>query len=65
MPEDVLSFWFEEIESKLWFASDEDFDDQIRRRFPGLVEQAAAGELWTWRATTEGRLAEIIVLDQF
>lgn len=62
---DVLSFWFEEIDSKLWFAVDEDFDASIRERFLGLISQAAAGELYPWRTTAEGRLAEIIVLDQF
>jgi len=28
-------------------------------------EAAVAAELWPWRATAEGRLAEVIVLDQF
>ncbi|HMN93961.1 MAG TPA: DUF924 family protein [Hydrogenophaga sp.] len=65
MPADVLKFWFEEIDARLWFASDSGFDDQIRRRFLGLMQQAAAGELFSWRETAEGRLAEIIVLDQF
>ncbi|MDO8267431.1 MAG: DUF924 family protein [Moraxellaceae bacterium] len=62
---EILSFWFQEIEARLWFASDNDFDDQIRRRFLGVMQQAAVGELYAWRATAEGRLAEIIVLDQF
>lgn len=61
----ILSFWFEEIEAKLWFATDQNFDAQIRQRFLGVMQQAAVGELYTWRATAEGRLAEIIVLDQF
>lgn len=61
----VLSFWFQEIEPRLWFASDKNFDDLIRQRFLGVMQQAAAGELYPWRATAEGRLAEIIVLDQF
>jgi uncharacterized protein (DUF924 family) len=65
MHTEVLSFWFQEIEPKLWFASDKDFDEQIRRRFLGVMQQAAVGELYSWRATAEGRLAEIIVLDQF
>lgn len=65
MHTEVLSFWFQEIEPKLWFASDKDFDDQIRRRFLGAMQQAAVGELYAWRASAEGRLAEIIVLDQF
>jgi len=62
---DVLAFWFDEIEARLWFASDGGFDDLIRTRFLGLLRQAAAGELCAWRSTAEGRLAEIIVLDQF
>lgn len=65
MHTEVLSFWFQEINPKLWFASDKDFDEQIRRRFLGVMQQAAVGELYSWRATAEGRLAEIIVLDQF
>lgn len=65
MHTEILSFWFQEIEARLWFASDKDFDDQIRRRFLGVMQQAAVGELYAWRATAEGRLAEIIVLDQF
>ena len=62
---EILKFWFQEIDAKLWFATDKDFDDLIRRRFLAVMQQAAAGELYSWRATAEGRLAEIIVLDQF
>jgi uncharacterized protein (DUF924 family) len=62
---DVLSFWFHEIDPKLWFKSDKSFDDLIRDRFLGLIQKAAAGELYSWRQEAEGRLAEIIVLDQF
>lgn len=65
MHTEVLSFWFEEIDKKLWFKTDKSFDDLIRKRFLGLMQQAAAGELYVWRQTAEGRLAEIIVLDQF
>ncbi|MEA5418210.1 DUF924 family protein [Spirulina sp. CCNP1310] len=61
----VLSFWFEEIEKSLWFQSDKDFDDLIEHRFLDLMQQAAVGELYPWRTTAEGRLAEIIILDQF
>src|SRR5690606_13001861 len=41
------------------------FDAAIRTRFGALHERAAQGELWPWRATPAGRLAEILVLDQF
>ena len=62
---EVLSFWFEEIESKLWWSADPSFDALIRRRFLSIMRQAVAGELHTWRENAVGRLAEIIVLDQF
>ena len=61
----ILSFWFQEIDAKLWFASDKSFDDLIRQRFLGVMQSAAVGELYPWRSLAEGRLAEIIVLDQF
>lgn len=61
----VLSFWFEEIEPKRWWIADADFDKQIRSRFFDLFNQAAQGELFPWRKKPKGRLAEIIVLDQF
>jgi len=62
---EILSFWFQETEEKLWFSANTHFDQCIRQRFSGLMQQAAAAELFSWRATIEGRLAEIIVLDQF
>lgn len=65
MPQAVLKFWFEEIEPQQWFASDAQFDALIRERFLPLMQQAAASELYGWRTTALGRLAEIIVLDQF
>lgn len=62
---DVLKFWFEEISPAQWWAKDPLFDEQIRTRFAALHAQAAQCELYPWRDTAHGRLAEIIVLDQF
>jgi uncharacterized protein (DUF924 family) len=61
----VLSFWFEEAGPKAWWTPDPAFDELIRRRFGELHGRAARGELYGWRAAAAGRLAEIIVLDQF
>lgn len=61
----VLAFWFDESTPQQWFARDEAFDAAIRVRFAALHEAAARGELWRWRVDAPGRLAEIIVLDQF
>jgi uncharacterized protein (DUF924 family) len=61
----VIDFWFRETPPARWFTKDPDFDRLIRTRFQGLHAAAARGELWAWRGWPEGRLAEIIVLDQF
>lgn len=63
--DDILDFWFAEIDPALWFRKDNDFDELIRQRFSAVHAAAAAGELFAWRDTASGRLAEIIVLDQF
>ena len=62
---DVLDFWFHEIAPAQWWAADPAFDALIRSRFGALHAQAVRCELYGWRDRPEGRLAEIIVLDQF
>ncbi len=61
----ILHFWFEELTAKQHFVKDAALDETIRTRFGDTLEAAARCELFAWRATAEGRLAEIIVLDQF
>ena len=61
----VLEFWFEETDPKKWWAKDSDFDRLIRQRFLDVHRRAIRCELYPWRGTPRGRLAEIIVLDQF
>jgi uncharacterized protein (DUF924 family) len=61
----VLQFWFDELEPSQWWGADPQLDALIRQRFGALLAQAARGELFRWRTSAEGRLAEIIVLDQF
>ena len=62
---DVILFWFSEIDRSLWFAKNVDFDRKLKERFLELHAQVSRGETFHWRSTAEGRLAEIIVLDQF
>lgn len=64
-PTDVLMFWFHETDPRRWFAADDEFDTLVRDRFLPELQQAAAGEMHEWRSSASGRLAEIIVLDQF
>ncbi|MEY2689106.1 MAG: hypothetical protein RL375_3304 [Pseudomonadota bacterium] len=61
----ILRFWFEELEPAQWWRVDAQLDETIRRRFGVVHRAAAAGELSPWRGSPEGRLAEVIVLDQF
>lgn len=61
----VIDFWFNEIPEKQWWIKDEAFDKEIKTRFLQLHQHANSGELYQWRETAEGRLAEIIILDQF
>ena len=61
----ILSFWFNELSPQQHFAKDAALDAAIRTRFGATLEAAARGELAPWRASAAGRLAEIIVLDQF
>ncbi len=61
----ILHFWFEELTPKQHFVKDAALDETIRTRFGDLLAAAARCELFEWRATAAGRLAEIIVLDQF
>ena len=63
--DDVLKFWFEELNRADWFKKNLELDQEIRQRFEGTVIRASLGECFVWRDTIEGRLAEIIVLDQF
>jgi uncharacterized protein (DUF924 family) len=61
----VIEFFFNEVELKQWWIKDEVFDQMLQNRFSQLHHQATQCELATWRHSALGRLAEIIILDQF
>lgn len=65
MPQMIIDFWFEDIDKSLWWAKDVQFDRLITERFADVHGKALRCELFNWRTTARGRLAEIIVLDQF
>ncbi|OSQ35619.1 DUF924 family protein [Thalassospira mesophila] len=64
-PDAILNFWFTELTPKQWFEKDTALDHHINERFADFHAAARVGELFHWRETARGRLAEIIVLDQF
>lgn len=70
----VLAFWLGAapptdasalLQQKRWFTKSEATDDAIRQRFGALIAQARAGQLDAWAQTPLGRLALVLVLDQF
>lgn len=70
----VLDFWFSDgamdqptIDSRMdrWFTADPVFDALIRQEFGSLVDRASKGTLSSWAEEPEGRLALILLLDQF
>lgn len=72
--QNVLDFWFgppgsnAEIASrqgKLWFGKSAANDRAVIDRFADTLPAAASGRLDHWAATPRGRLALVIVLDQF
>lgn len=72
--EKILSFWFKDqslsgpqIDSRMdvWFGNDPEFDAEITREFASDVERASDGKLDHWSLTPTGRLALILLLDQF
>jgi uncharacterized protein (DUF924 family) len=61
----VLRFWFDELVPEDWWSAKPELDRTITERFGALHASIARGEGFGWRGTPAGRLAEIIVLDQF
>ncbi len=70
----ILSFWFKEREltapqidrrMDIWFGEDPVFDHEIEREFSSDIDKASQGELDHWAHESRGRLALIILLDQF
>lgn len=63
--QDILQFWFEDINPKSWWTANPEFDKTITNRFESTLQQAIKGELFAWRQEPKGRLAEVLVIDQF
>ncbi|RIK97795.1 MAG: DUF924 domain-containing protein [Proteobacteria bacterium] len=63
-PAEIIAFWREAGPAQ-WYAKDDGFDAELRRRFLGVWEAARDGRLASWEDSDEGALALILVLDQF
>ena len=72
--ETILDFWFgsnpddsavAQEKSALWWSKNASIDDEIRQRFESSVIRSAAGELADWQSNPRGRLALLLLTDQF
>ena len=72
--EEILAFWFgneaddavlAQQKAALWWSKNSKTDADIRARFQNMLEKAAEGELSEWQTTPRGRLALILLTDQF
>jgi len=70
----ILSFWFKEQKLSapqvdhrmdIWFGDDAAFDQEIQTEFSDDVACASEGQLDHWAQEPRGRLALILLLDQF
>jgi len=62
---DIIDFWFNQTSPQQHWQKNIEFDQLITQHFSHVHAAAANGELAHWRKEPEGRLAEVIVLDQF
>lgn len=63
--DEIIQFWFEDIEHSCWFKKDPEFDRELEQRFGAVLEQAKRGALDHWCNSARGYLGLIVVLDQF
>lgn len=64
-PDTILNFWFKELSPEDHFKKSDELDKRITAEFKEIHQKIALGETYMWRSSIQGRLAEIIVLDQF
>jgi uncharacterized protein (DUF924 family) len=62
--EDVIHFWFEELEPANWFTGSGRIDARIRERYEALYERLRGASSDSY-ATPQACLAAVIALDQF
>lgn len=60
----LIRDWPSESLDTLWYGFQPEQDEDLRRRYGALVDQALAGGLGEWAATPLGRLALVLLLDQ-
>ncbi|PCI71664.1 MAG: hypothetical protein COB38_05430 [Gammaproteobacteria bacterium] len=65
MKNEIIQFWFKDIERKQWWEKSDAFDQLLIDKYKEIHAKACQCELYQWRESPKGRLAEVIILDQF
>lgn len=63
-PEQVLSFWLDELTPKDWYSGGDELDRQIKDKFEAGWQMAADGSFGLWLTYPSGVLAYLILTDQ-
>jgi len=63
-PGDVLDYWFDPANRRLWFRSTPELDRRLRTRFETHWLAARDGRLASWEGDALGALALVVLLDQ-
>lgn len=64
-PEEILTFWLDEVGPQGWYEASDALDAEIRARFQRTWEDACEGRFSLWLTYPSGALAYIILMDQF
>ncbi len=66
---DILDYWFSKglytPDYDKWFMKSENYDEEIKEKFGGLLKEAEQGKGFGWLNTKDSYVAYIILLDQF
>lgn len=74
--EEIIGFWFEGIDDQRqinknaspynkWFKEDPSLDRVIKEKYEGDLKRAGRGEFREWENSAKGRLALVLLFDQF
>ena len=64
-PEEVLSFWLDDVGPESWYKQDDTLDAQIAAQFGAVWQRSTEGALSLWLTYPSGALAYLILTDQF
>jgi len=64
-PEEVLTYWLDEVGPEGWYEASETLDADMRERFMTAWEKAREGTYALWLTYPSGALAYVILMDQF